>query len=186
MIEIAPLNLRDVLHVCENMRLRDWAEVLNMLPVSVETPEVVAMITMQVSSFGCVAKVDGEPAAVAQYAEILNGSWRIGMFGTERFKEVAATLIAHMIEHDYPYLLDRGAVYCDAYADVLHPDADKLLRFAGFRKRTILEGYGSRGRDMALYVATKGEVENVLRDGRRGRRLRIADTNANTSGGGGD
>lgn len=184
MIEIAPLNLTDVLHVCKNMRQQDWLEVLNLLPLSVTTADTVAMIVMNVSRLGFVAKIDGEPAAVLQVSEILDGSFRFGLFGTSRFEEVALALCCHVLEM-IPDLIDKdGLKYADAYADALHDEAHKLLEFLGFRKTAILPGYGSHSCDIALFTISKGQAD-VLRNGRWRRILNASrDTNVATRNGG--
>lgn len=165
-ISFRAINLKDVLYVCENMRASDWKEVLNALPRAVTTPEVIAMICMNATNFGIIACVDNRPAIVAQFSEILDGTWRAGLFGTEEFEFAAMPMIAELMREAFPFMIDRGAVYCEAYADALNSDGHKLLEFVGFKKRAILEGYGSRGMDVALYSITKSEVDNVLLNGR--------------------
>lgn len=157
-IEIVPINLRDVLFICENMRQQDWEEVLNLLPKSVRTPDVVAMICMQSTKVGFVAKSNGVPAGVIQMGELIDGTWRIGMFGTSRLPEVALALAGRLSEL-VPEMIKDGARYCEAYSDTLHEEAHKFLRFIGFRKRAILPGYGSHGRDFALFIFTKDDAD---------------------------
>ena len=179
---IAPLNLRGVLAVCEHMRMQDWEEVLNALPKSVTRAETVAMIVMQ-SKLGWVASIDGEPAGVLQLGEILDGTWRIGMFGTNRLPEVAVVLAAQLAD-TVPELFDDGARYCEAYADALHIEAHKFLTFVGFRKRAILPGYGSHGADIALFTFTK-EDRHVFY-GRRWRKLHASSRASLSPGDGGN
>lgn len=163
MITFRDLNLTDVLHVCKNMRINDWREVINLLPSSVDKPEQIAMICMQVSCFGLVACVDEVPVAVLQYAQIVDGSWRAGMFATDDWPKVKRRMLLELFDRCIPFILDQGVVYCDAYSDAQHAEAHAMLEFLGFKRRAILEGYGSRGRDFALYVLTKRDVEeNVL------------------------
>jgi hypothetical protein len=165
-VTVDVMDLKGVLHVCEHMRAPDWAEVVNLLPAIVTTPEQIALICMSQSRFGLVARVDGVPAAVCQFVEILDGTWRVGLFGTDQFTAAIWPLLDDLVENTLPYLMDDlGAVYLEAQTDPLHPDAAKLLRALGFAKVGILPEYGSRGRDIALYVLTKGEA-NVLRNGR--------------------
>lgn len=166
-VEIRPLTLRGVLSVCERMRASDWAEVINLLPKSCDTPELIAMTTMQISHFGFVAEVDGVPTTVAQFVQILDGSWRCGLFSTDDFAKAWRGVVRELKTTCMWHLLDSGAEYCDAYADTLHPEAHRLLEHLGFRKRAILPSYGSRGRDIALYVATIGEFDHVLRKRRQ-------------------
>lgn len=166
-IEIVPMTLGDVLHVCQNMRQADWSEILNLLPLSVTSADTVAMICMNVSKVGFVAKLDGVPAAVVQMSEILDGTYRVGLFGTDAFRQVALPLTRHLISI-IPDMIEDGMTYCEVFADVLHDEALKFLAFLGFRKRAILQGYGSRGRDVVLFTLTKGEA-NVLWNGRWGR-----------------
>lgn len=181
MCEIVPLNLRDVLEVCENMRQQDWEEVLNLLPLGVTKPEVVAMICMNASSMGFVAKLDGRPVGVIQIAQILHGSYRFGLFGTDRLPEVALPLAGEMMQA-IEHLVDReGAVYGEAMADAFHLEAHRLLAFLGFRKTAILPGYGSLGADIALFTFTKGTFD-VLRNG-RWRRILDACRRANLTAG---
>lgn len=172
MIEVKPLNLRDVLAVCEKMRQQDWEEVLNALPKSVTRAETVAMITMQ-SKLGWVASIDGEPAGILQLGEIIDGTWRIGLFGTNRMPEVAVALACKLAEI-VPELIEDGARYCEAHADALHLEAHKFLTFVGFTKRAILPGYGSHGADIALFTLTKDD-EHVFH-GRRWRKLHASNT----------
>lgn len=179
-IEIAPLNLGDVLHVCKNMRQQDWEEVLNLLPKAVTKPDQIAMICVNSSKAGFVAKIDGVPAGVIQVAEILDGTLRFGMFGTNRMADVALDLCREMTAI-MPQLMDEGATYGEAYADALHDEAHKLLAFLGFKKRAILEGYGSHGCDIALFTITRREA-NVLRNGRWRRIIRV-DSSANIAAG---
>ena len=178
-VEIRPLNLADVLHVCSRMRQQDWEEVLNLLPRAVSKAETVAMICMQVTKIGFVAVIDGEPAGVVQIAEILDGTYRIGMFGTNRLPEVALDLACAFFDC-VPDMLDEGATYCEAQADALHDEAHKFLRFVGFSKRAILPGYGSHGRDIALFTMTKGEAHV---HGRRWRRISNARSSTNNGAG---
>ena len=177
-VEIKPLTLRGVLSVCERMRQSDWAEVINLLPKAVDTPELIAMTCMQVSHFGFVAEVDGVPTTVAQFVQILDGTWRCGLFSTDDFPKAWRAVVRELRGRCMWHLLDSGAVYCDAYADTLHPEAHRLLEHLGFSKRAILPSYGSRGRDIALYVATIGEFTDVLR--RRRQRPASGDTSRNT------
>lgn len=163
MIEFRDLNLSDVLHVCQHMRLRDWQEIINLLPVALDTPDQIAMLTMQASCFGLVVCRDGEPVAVLQYAQIHEGSWRAGLYATDAWPGVKLAVMRHMIRHCIPFILDQGIVYCDAYSDVLHVEAHRMLEFLGFRRRAILEEYGSRGADFALYTLSKRDAENVHR-----------------------
>lgn len=179
MIEIGPLDLADVLHVCRKMRLQDWREVLNLLPLSVTTPDVVAMIVMNVSKVGFVAKIDGVPAGVIQVSEPLDGNLRFGLFGTDDFELVAMPLCLKLMEI-MPDLIEEGAVYGEAFADAIHTDAHKLLEFLGFKKRAILERYGSHGCDVALFTITKDQA-NVY-----GRRWGKLHTRASTSFAAGD
>lgn len=169
-ITVEPLALRPVLSVCERMRQQDWEEVLNALPKSVTRAETVAMITMQ-SKLGWVASIDGDPAGVLQLGEILDGTWRIGLFGTNRLPEVAGALACELAAI-VPDLFADGARYCEAHADALHEEAHKFLTFVGFRKRAILPGYGSHGADIALFIFTKDD-EHVFH-GRRWRKLRAS------------
>jgi hypothetical protein len=162
-VEIKPLTLRGVLSVCERMRKSDWAEVINLLPRGANTPELIAMTCMQVSHFGFVAELDGVPTTVAQFVQILDGSWRCGLFSTDDFPKVWRPVVRELSTNVKHHLLDSGAVYCDAYADTLHPEAHRLLEHLGFRKVAILPQYGSRGRDIALFVATIGDFADVLR-----------------------
>lgn len=179
-ITVEPLSLRGVLHVCENMRQSDWEECLNALPKSVTRAETVAMIVMQ-SKLGWVASIDGVPTGVIQLGEILDGTWRIGMFGTNRLPEVAAHLAVQLADV-VPDLFADGARYCEAHADALHIEAHKFLSFVGFKKRAILPGYGSHGADIALFTFTKDDQH--VYDGRRWRKLR-ASTGANIGAGNG-
>lgn len=166
-ITVAPLSLRAVLSVCERMRQQDWEEVLNALPKSVTRAETVAMIVMQ-SKLGWVASIDGEPAGVLQMGEILDGTWRVGLFGTNRMPEVAGVLASQIGDIALDLFAD-GARYCEAHADALHIEAHKFLTFVGFRKRAILPGYGSHGADIALFTLTKDD-QHVFH-GRRWRQL---------------
>jgi hypothetical protein len=182
-VTIEPMRLADVLHVCENMRQVDWVEVLNLLPRSVDTPEQIAMTAMAVSRFGLVAKVDGVPAIVLQFSEVLDGTFRAGLFGTDQFPKAIRVMYREIMLNVMPYLIEEmGAVYCEAYSDTLHPEAHRMLNHMGFAKVAILPEYGSRGRDIALYVLTK-EQANVFW---RGRRVRTASTSADTGRLGGD
>lgn len=180
MIEIVPLNLGDVLHVCKRMRQQDWEEVLNLLPKTVTTPEVVAMIAINSSRVGFVAKIDGEPVGVIQMAEILDGTMRVGMFGTIRMPEVALALCAEILSI-IPDMIEDGLEYAEALADAQHEEAHKLLTFLGLKKRAILEGYGSHGCDIALFTITRREA-NVLRHG-RWRRICRANSSTNVTAG---
>lgn len=162
-ITFRDLNLTDVLHVCKNMRLRDWQEVINLLPTAITKPEQIAMLTIQVSTFGLVCCRDDVPVAVIQYSQILDGSWRAGMFATDDWPLVKFAVVRHLASVLIPFVLAQDVVYCDAYSDMLHEEAHAMLEFLGFKRRAILEGYGSRGRDFALYVLTKRDAENVLR-----------------------
>lgn len=162
MITFDTLNLRDVLYVCERMRAADWAEIVNLLPRSIETADMIAMVTMQSSRFGVIGKLDGEPIVVLQFGELLDGTWRAGLFATDKFDRIGKATVRHILDVTVPFLLDSGAVYCDALADPLNDAGVAMLEFIGFKKRAILPEYGSRGRDIALYVATKKEIEHVL------------------------
>lgn len=163
LITFRDLNLTDVLHVCKNMRLRDWQEVINSLPSSISTPDQIAMLAMQASAFGLVCCRNGVPVAVIQYSPIVDGSWRAGLFATDEWPTVKRAVVRKLADL-VPFILDQGVVYCDAYSDMLHDEAHRMLEFLGFKRRAILEGYGSRGRDFALYVLTKRDVEeNVFR-----------------------
>lgn len=181
MIEIVPLNLSDVLHVCKNMRMQDWREVLNLLPKTVTTPDVVAMICMNVSKIGFVAKIDGVPAGVIQIGEVLDGTIRFGLFGTDRLPEVALDLCIEVMKI-LPDMIDDGLKHAEALADALHPEAHKLLTFLGFKKRAILEEYGSHGADIALFTITRREA-HVLYG--RWRRIIDAHSGANVGAGNG-
>jgi hypothetical protein len=180
MITVEPLALRPVLAVCERMRQQDWEEVLNALPKSVTRAETVAMIVMQ-SKLGWVASIDGDPAGVLQLGEILDGTWRIGMFGTNRMPEVAAALACQLADI-VPDLFEDGARYCEAHADALHAEAHKFLTFVGFRKRAILPGYGSHGADIALFTFTKDDQHVFY--GRRWRQLRNFGAHVSAGNGG--
>lgn len=182
-VTIDVMTLRDVLHVCENMRLSDWGEVINLVPASITTPEQIALLTMQVSRLGLCAKVDGEPAIIVQFVEVLDGTWRVGMFGTDRFAEAARPMVRELQRITLPHVLDLGATYCEAFSDPLHPEAARLLEFMGFAKIALLPEYGSRGRDIALYVLTRRQA-NVLRHGRR--RIHSGSAPADAPGSGGD
>lgn len=174
-IEFAPLRLADVLHVCQHMRQQDWQEIVNLLPSHIDTPDAIAMACMSMSRFGLVAYLDGEPIAVAQFAEILNGTWRAGMFGTDDFRKVALPLVGELLRVGVPYAFDEcGMTYCEALADAVHAEAHKLLEFVGFENRGILEEYGSRGRDIAHFVLTRRKADDVLRNGRWRRIIRAA------------
>lgn len=181
-IEIVPINLRDVLTICENMRQIDWEEVRNLLPQAVDKPDVIAMICMQATRVGFVAKSDGIPAGVIQLAEILDGTFRAGMFGTNRMTEVARPLVGKLLEI-IPDMMDDGMKYCEALSDAQHLEAHKLLTFVGLKKRAILPGYGSHGRDIALFTITKDET-HVLR--RRWRKLHTSSGPGISPGNGGD
>lgn len=167
MITFRDLNLTDVLHVCKNMRMRDWQEVINLLPTTISKPEQIAMIAVQASVFGLVCCHDDVPVAVIQYSQIVDGSWRAGMFATDDWPLVKLAVLRHLAAELMPFILDQGVVYCDAYSDMLHEEAHAMLEFLGFKRRAILEGFGSRDRDFALYVLTKRDAENVLRRRRR-------------------
>ena len=176
-VTVEPLSLRAVLSVCERMRQTDWEECLNALPRSVTRAETIAMIVMQ-SKLGWVASIDGDPAGVIQLGELIDGTWRIGMFGTNRMPEVAVALALQLADV-VPDLFEDGARYCEAHADALHLEAHKFLTFVGFRKRAILPGYGSHGADIALFTFTK-EDQHVFH-GRRWRKLR-SNAGADVSG----
>lgn len=164
------------------MRQQDWLEVLNALPKSVTRAETVAMIVMQ-SRLGWVASIDGEPAGIIQLGEIIDGTWRIGMFGTNRLPEVAVAL-AIKLKEIVPQLFADGARYCEAHADALHDEAHRFLTFVGFRKRAILPGYGSHGADIALFIFTKDD-QHVFH-GRRWRKLHPSSGASVGAGDGGD
>lgn len=183
MITIEPLSLGAVLHVCQRMRKQDWDEVLNLLPRSAANSDTIAMVVMQVSKIGYVARINGEPVAVIQAAEIIDGTWRFGLFGTNRMPEVALALCGRIFQI-IPDMIEDGMRYAEAYADALHLEAHKLLEFLGFKKRAILEGYGSFGADIALYTITRRSADV---HGRRWRRISSSGITADEpAGGGGD
>lgn len=180
MIEIEPLNLTDVLYVCKNMRRQDWLEVLNCLPKAITKADTVAMICMQASKFGYVAKIDGVPAGVIQIGEVLDGTYRFGLFGTNRLPEVALALCVEIMR-TLPKMIDDGMKHGEALADALHPEAHKLLTFLGFKKRAMLEGYGSHGADLVLFTISRREADVLY-----GRWGRIVDAYSGANLGAGD
>lgn len=161
MITIEPLGLGRVLYVCKNMRLQDWNEVTNLMRQGVN-PDVIAMGVMQASSFGFVACYRDIPVTVVQFAEILDGTWRVGLFSTEQFHRVARAVVREIRTVAIPHLLDLGAQYCEAYADAGHAEAHRLLQFMGMSQRATLERYGSKGKDIALFVRTRKDTDDVL------------------------
>lgn len=177
MIEFRYLNLRDVLYVCENMRLQDWQEVMNLLPRGINTPEAVAIAVMSATKVGIIAVLDGVPCIVAQLSEVLDGSYRIGMFGTDDFRKCAFATARELLTNVMPICLEDGAKYCEAYSDATHEEAHKLLEVVGFRKCAILPGFGSRGRDIALFILTIGDL-HVLR-----KRFKLNDNQHNHTAG---
>lgn len=161
MITIETLDLGRVLYVCKNMRNQDWREVTNLLRQGV-TPDVIAMGVMASSSFGFVACYREIPVTVVQFAEILDGTWRAGLFSTDEFPRVARAVVREIRTVAIPHMLDLGAQYCEAYADAGHVEAHRLLQFMGMTQRATLERYGSKGRDVALFVRTRKESDDVL------------------------
>jgi hypothetical protein len=160
-ITIETLDLGRVLYVCKNMRIRDWNEVSNLLRAGA-TPDVIAMGVMASSSFGFVACYRDIPVTVVQFAEILDGTWRVGLFSTDEFPRVARAVVREIRTVAIPHMLDLGAQYCEAYADAGHAEAHRLLQFMGMTQRATLERYGSKGRDIALFVRTRKDSDDVL------------------------
>lgn len=161
MITITSLDLRRVLYVCHNMRLQDWSEVTNLMRVGV-TPDVIAMGVMSASTFGFVACYRDIPVTVVQFAELLDGTWRVGLFSTDEWPRVARSVVREIRTNAIPHMLDLGAQYCEAYADAGHAEAHRLLQFMGMEKRATLERYGSKGKDIALFVRTRKDSDDVL------------------------
>lgn len=161
MITIEPLDLGRVLYVCKNMRLQDWSEVTNLVR-SGATPDGLAMGVMAASTFGFVACYRDIPVTVVQFAEYLDGTWRAGLFSTDEFPRVARAVAREIRINAIPHMLDLGAQYCEAYADAGHVEAHRLLQFMGMTQRATLERYGSKGRDVALFVRTRKDSDDVL------------------------
>lgn len=161
MITVETLDLGRVLYVCKNMRLADWSEVTNLMRAGA-TPDVIAMTVMSVSSFGFVVSYRDIPVTVVQFAEIVDGTWRAGLFSTDEFHRVARAVLRELRTVAIPHLLDLGAQYCEAYADAGHAEAHRMLQFMGMTQRATLERYGSKGQDIALFVRTRKDSDDVL------------------------
>jgi hypothetical protein len=163
MIEARPINLADVYTVVCNMRMTDWQEVINLVPKALATPDGITMLTMQHTRLGTVYAYDDLPVVVLQANEIRDGVWSIGMFATDLFPLVWRAMVKDMKRAFLPVLLDSGARYCEAHVAAGNVDAQRLLKFLGFRQRSdVLEGFGSFGDPFLLYVATIGDLPHVF------------------------
>jgi len=150
---MADVDYGDVVHICENLRERDIAEIF-----ATRWDNDVHKLAEEIWAYRECAWVaythDGEPAAIMGCHPILPGSkvWTIFGFGTPRWSDVIVALSRQALRFCKPMMKNAGANRVSCYALSTHHDARKWVQFLGMHEEATHKMFGKDGEDFVVYV----------------------------------
>jgi hypothetical protein len=147
---LANCHYADLVHICENLRERDRAEIF--ATRWTDDPHTLAEDTWRLREFAWMAFRDNEPVAVIGAAMLHPTLWTIFAYGTDKWRRVIVTLTRHANNFMKPAFTNSGATRVQCHALETHDDARKWLRSCGMREESVHKNYGKAGETFVGYV----------------------------------
>ena len=141
-----------ILFVAENMREDDWREVV--ADSRLATAQEIAAACKALPCVVYAALADGVPVAVGGVARNEPGVAQAWLFGTRqigRCKIEIAHLVRRLTRHAW-----QDGLEVQARSAAFHTRAHRWLNSMGFRKASVLGGYGLGGEDFVVF-SMRGE-----------------------------
>lgn len=145
-------NLRAVLHVAHNMREWDRREIFACRWD--DSPDNLAMDVVR-SGYAFTLGKD-EPIAVLWAAGYRPNVWSIGMFATDRFREIAVGATKFAKRVFIKGIVESGAIRADAKSMDGHNDAHGWMKILGAEYEGTQKYYGKNGETFHTFAWTKG------------------------------
>lgn len=151
----------DVLHIAENLRPRDKAELF--ATHYGEDPHTLANEAVAAGSFKWATYLNGTPVAVVGAFPRWPHVWTAWAYGTPDWPKTAITLTRHVRRFMLPALYNSGAIRVDAMALDANTDACRWLEGLGAKREFVLDNYGKAGEKFVSYVWTRETTKQLLK-----------------------
>lgn len=92
------------------------------------------------------------PICIAGALAVRPGVWSVFMFATPDWPKIENEGTRWAIRHFFPTFIAIGAHRVECQSSVNHAKAHQWLEFFGFKKESLLVGYGADGQDFINYV----------------------------------
>jgi RimJ/RimL family protein N-acetyltransferase len=148
--EVTP-NPTNIRHVVENMRERDFKEIMALR----WDDDLGALINDMIVIAGPMWRVwelDGEPVSIAGLTPIRPGVVLGGAFGTKKWRHAVRAMMTWGRDWAVPRLLAANVHRGEAYALASNTDSRKFIEAIGGEIETPLYHYGREREDFLLYV----------------------------------
>lgn len=147
---VVPLSEALVLHVAENMRASDRAEIAAMSAGGVLNPAELAA-HCAASRWGGVVMHDGQPAVAMGGIEAWPGTASVWMFATDAWSRCWRTAVRWMRDTLAAVARRDGVTCFFVFAIEGRPEVERMLRGVGFKRRGIVPYFGAGGEAFAVW-----------------------------------
>lgn len=158
---------KDVIHVAENMRERDYEEIscLTFAEGRKELAQYLANLYSQHQNVYAVGTAKEGPIAILAYIPVRPGVWSLGMFATDSFQKIGRFLTKTIIRDIIPSLDRANAHRVEAQSIEGYKEIHRWLQFLGLQKEGEMPGYGRNGENFITfsYVRADGQAPGTVK-----------------------
>jgi len=150
----------DIYFTALNMRDRDFDEISAVSFCEDRESLAIEIGRVWSTSGNCLAccSNDGKPIAILNYVPIRPGVWSMGLFATNRIKQIGLSL-TKLVCYDIIPALDRAKAHrVECHSIDGYDDVHRWLEFCGMRKESVIRKYGKNGEDFINFAWVRGNM----------------------------
>lgn len=148
----------DIYFTALNMRDRDFLEISAVSFCDTRETLATEIGRTWSASGNCLAccSDNGEPIAILNYVPIRPGVWSMGLFATDKIKQIGLSL-TKLVCYDIIPALDRAKAHrVECHSIDGYDEIHRWLEFCGMRKESVIRKYGKNEEDFINFAWVRG------------------------------